>query len=144
MKKWIVRIILAIVVIGAFAGVGLAGYRLGLNQGAQFSGKFDVGPQAMERFHKDGMSEFQFGFHHNDRGFHSGFGGPGGFHGRGFGFMSPLFVLLKVAVLGLLAWVGYTLFTRNGWQLSLTRHPAETPPAQPSDTPDAKKPKGKQ
>lgn len=143
MKKWLIRILLAIVVIGAFAGVGFAGYRIGFKQGAQFSGNFDEAPRFVERFHKDGMPEFQFGFHRDERGFDRGFG-PGGFHGRGFRFASPLFFLLKVVVIGLLAWGVYKLLTGNGWQLSFTRHPAEVAPAQPAEEPAAKKSKGKQ
>lgn len=143
MKKWIIRIILAIVVIGAFAGVGFTGYRVGVVRGAQVSGNFVDVPRFAERFHKDDLSEFQFGFHRNDRGFQRNFG-PGGFHSRGSGFMSPLFTLLKVAVLGLIAWGAYKLFTGNGWQLSFTRHHAETTPAEPMETPAARKPRGKQ
>jgi hypothetical protein len=56
--------------------------------------------------------------------------------------MSPLLLLLKVAVLGLIAWGVYKLFTGSGWQLSFTRHPAETPPVQPVETPATKKSKG--
>lgn len=144
MNKWIVRIILAIVVLGAFAGVGFAGYQLGVRQAGLFSGSFDNGPRFAERFHKDGMPEFQFGFHRNDRGFMREFG-PGGFHGRGSGFMSPFSVLLKLALLGLIALGVYKLFTGNGWQLSFTRQPADaTTPAAPGETSTVKKPKGKQ
>lgn len=143
MNKWIIRIILAIVVIGAFAGVGFAGYRLGLSQGVQLSGTFDDAPRFAERFHKGAMPDFEFGFNHNERGFHRGPGNRG-FHGRGFGFISPLLVLFKAAVLGFIAWGVYKLFTGNGWQLSFTRQPVETPPAQPAGTSEVKKPKGKQ
>ncbi|HUG34247.1 MAG TPA: hypothetical protein VMJ90_05720 [Anaerolineales bacterium] len=143
MKKWLIRILLVLVAVGALAGAGFAGYRIGLSQGVQLSGNFDDAPRFVERFHKAGMPEFQFGFHRNDRGFNREFG-PGGFHGRGFGFMSPLFVLLKIALFSLIAWGVYKLFTGNGWQLSFTRQPAETTSAAPEETPAAKKPKGKQ
>lgn len=138
MKKWLIRILLVVVAIGALAGAGFAGYRIGLSQGVQLSGNFDDAPRFVERFHKDGIPGLPLGVYRNDRSFSREFG-PGGFHGRGFGFISPLFVLLKVAVLGLIAWGVYKLFTGNGWQLSFTRQPAETTSAATEETPAAKK-----
>ena len=143
MKKWIIRIILAIVVIGAFAGVGFAGYRIGLSQGAQLSGNFDDTPRFVERYHKDGIPGLPLGVYSDHRGFDRGFG-PGGFHGRSFGLMSPLFFLLKIALIGLIVWGVYKLFTGNGWQLSFTRQPAEATSPETEGTPAAKKQKGKQ
>jgi hypothetical protein len=143
MKKWLFRILLVLVAVGALAGAGFAGYRIGLSQGMQRSGNFDEVPRFVERFHKDGMPGLPLGVYPHDRGFNREFG-PGGFHGRGIGFASPLFTLLKVAVIGLIAWGVHKLFTGSGWQLSFTRQPAEITPAQPTEEPAAKKPKGKQ
>jgi hypothetical protein len=143
MKKWLIRILLVVVAIGALAGAGFAGYRIGLSQGMQLSGNFDDVPRFVERFHKDGIPGLPLGVHPNDRGFDREFG-PRGFHGRGFGLSSPIFFLLKVAVLGLIVWGVYKLFTGNGWQLSFTRQPTETTAHAPEETQAAKKPKGKQ
>lgn len=143
MKNWLIRILLTIVVIGAFAAVGFAGYRIGLSQSAQISGNFDKAPRFVERFHKDGIPGLPLGVYPDHRGFDRGFG-PAGFHGRGLGLISPFFFLLKVTVLGIILWGVYKLFTGNGWQLSFTRQPAETTSPAPEESLAAKKPKGKQ
>lgn len=143
MKNWLFRILLVLVAVGALAGAGFAGYRIGLNQGARLSGNFDDTPRFVERFHKDGIPGLPLGVYPDHRGFDRGFG-PAGFHGRGFGLISPFFFLLKVTVLGIIVWGIYKLFTGNGWQLSFTRHPAETPPSELAELTAAKKQKGKQ
>jgi hypothetical protein len=43
---------------------------------------------------------------------------PGGFNGRNMGFFSPLRSLWNIALLGLVIWFAYWLFTKSGWQLS--------------------------
>jgi hypothetical protein len=131
MNKWITRIIIAILVIGAFAGIGIAAYRIGYNQGAQATG---VGmPHQMlnrfDRFDRNNMPQFHPGV--NDQSFKQSFG-----HsqfstlnrGRNIGFFSPFHFLFRIAVFGLLIWIGYKLFTGNGWQLSFTRQPANNEP----------------
>ena len=122
MKKWIVRILLAVVVIGAFAAVGFVGYRIGLSHGAQFSGDLPKNiVRGAEPFEHRGMPEFQFGFQGQD--FQRGFQ-ERGFqmrHRGGFGFMPPFMPLVYVTLLGLAIWFAYKMFKGNGWTLSLTR-----------------------
>lgn len=118
MKKWIVRILVAVLVIGALAAAGFVGYRLGFNESVQFSGNRDNAPRGAESAHRGAMPDFQFGFHGRgvqQRGFQMG-------HGvRSFGFALPLFGLIKIALLGLVLWLAYMFFKGNGWTLSLTR-----------------------
>jgi hypothetical protein len=58
-------------------------------------------------------------------------------YGRGFGFFSPLFLIAKVALLGLVLWLVYKMVKGSGWQLSLTRQAVEGPKAEVT-TPDRK------
>lgn len=122
MKKWVVRILVAILVIGAFAAVGFIGYRVGLSHGAQFSGDVVKNTaRGSEPFQRGGLPGFQFGFH--GREFQRGFQ-EHGFQMRqrgGFGFMPPFISLVQVALLGLIIWFAYKMFKGNGWTLSLTR-----------------------
>lgn len=121
MKKWIVRILIAVLVIGAFAAVGFVGYRAGFSRGVQSSGNFEKGPRVTEPFHRGGMPEFQFGF--QDRDFNRGFP-QREFqmrHRGGLDFFSPFMFLVRIALLGLVIWLAYMIFKGNGWQLSLTR-----------------------
>jgi hypothetical protein len=132
MKKWIVRILLAVLVFGAFAAVGFIGYRVGLSHGAQFSGDVVKNtPRGTEPFHRGGMPNFQFGFQGRD--FERGFQ-EHGFqmrHRGGFGFMPPFIPLVHVALLGLIIWFAYKMFKGNGWTLSLTRvQPIENLPVE--------------
>jgi hypothetical protein len=143
MSKWIIRIAAVILAVAALAGAGFAGYRIGFNQGAQFSGNPGDAPRIVERFHQGGGPEFSFRFQRTDRVLQRGFL-PGGFHGRGVGFLSPLSFLVKVALLGLVAWAVYKLFAGSGWQLTFTRNPVESTPDQPSEPPAAKRPKSRQ
>lgn len=129
MKKWIVRILIAVLVIGAFTAVGFVGYRVGVSHGAQFSSDVDKNPaRGAEPFHRGGMPDFQFGF--QGREFQRGFQ-EHGFqmrHRGGFGFMPPFMPLIYVALLGLMIWFAYKMFKGNGWTLSLTRvQPIENP-----------------
>lgn len=132
MKKWIIRIIVAVLVIGAFAGAGFAGYRIGYSHGAQATDDGNKIPP-FARFERGGP-EVLPGFNHRfEPGFDRGFSRDGGVVMRqrgGFGFFSPFMLLARVALLGLVIWVVYILFKGNGWTLSLTRAAApQTPPA---------------
>lgn len=126
MKKWIVRIIVAILVLGAFAGVGFTAYRMGYSHGARTSINVEKMPPLAERFEQGKVTDFQFPFHDRefDRGFpHREFEMR---HRGGFGFFSPFMFLARIALVGLVIWFFYMMFKGNGWQLSLTRNqPAE-------------------
>ena len=124
MKKWFLRIVITILVLGAFAGVGFTTYRIGFNQGIQTTNNFT--PPLANRFNRDNMPQFNPGM--NDRNGGPGFA-PNHFfmmqRGGRMGFFSPFQFLWRIAFFGLIIWLGYQLFRGNGWHLSLTRHQAQ-------------------
>jgi len=150
MKKWISRIIIAILFIAAFAGVGLVSYRVGYQQGVQGTnagmpalfGHFNQGPQ----FRQGDMPQFHPGL--NDNFDHRSMPGFGNNRftvmdrGRSFGFFSPVHFLFNIALLGLVIWLGYKLFKGNGWQLSLTRQPGNNGVAIDTQKEESTKPEG--
>jgi uncharacterized membrane protein len=114
MKKVLLTLLAVIVIAGALAGVGYAGYRLGYNQGAissgnaPFFGRSDrMGPQFMPNFNRE------FGFWAQP--FHSPMMGRGNF---GFNIFTPLRILWNIAILALVVWFIYWLFTKSGWQVT--------------------------
>lgn len=130
MKKALLTLLAIVLVFGLFAATGYAGYRFGYNQGAQaaaggesprFSQFEDFGPRGtpMHNFGRD-----------IERGFNRGFG-PGGFPRMGFGFFSPILFLGRIAVLGLVLWFIYWLFTRSGWRITRTPQATATTPLDP-------------
>jgi hypothetical protein len=140
MKKVLFTLLGMILILGVLGGAGFTGYRFGYMQGAlaggdgtaiPFTRGFNFAPQGMpmHNFSRD----FNHGFHHP--------GGLDGFgmmsYGRGFGFFSPLSLIVRLAVLGLVLWLVYKLFKGNGWQLSLTRQAVEGSKAE-ATTPDKK------
>ena len=125
MKKVLLTLLGIIVVVGILAGAGFAGYRIGYNHGATASadGTVTFTPRLMP------MHNFDKG---NERGFNHGFG-PGGLGMMGRGMRGGgIFSLLHIAVLGILIWFAYKLIKGSGWKLSLTRHAAEAPKAEPA------------
>lgn len=127
MKKVLLTLLAMIVIIGALAGAGYWGYRIGYANGAtgsdneQFFGR---------SFH---MNPNQMPFHRNDEGFNRGFDRGFGFNqnpmmrpgryqsiGMGYSYFSPLHVVWNIAVLALIAWFIYWLFTKSGWQITRT------------------------
>jgi hypothetical protein len=129
MKKVLLTLLAVVVVLGLFAAIGFVGYRFGYAQGIQATADgqtpdfrpFDgMGPNRMP------MQNFGDRF---DRNFDRGFG-SGGFPMRGFGFF-PLIFIGQIAVLALIVWFVYWLFTRSGWQLTRT---VQTVEAQPKPT----------
>lgn len=132
MKKVMLSIIGAVLVIGLFAGAGFAGYRIGYTHGVQASangyaplfGRFErFGPERMPM--PNFGREFDRG---SDRGFpHRGFQMMQ--RGRGFGMFSPLMFLAHLAIWALVIGLVYMLFTRSGLRLSVTKQPVQDPPA---------------
>lgn len=128
MKKVLVTLIAIVLVLGLFAATGYAGYRFGYARGAQGVRATANGDTTRVRpelhpfndFGPRGMHDFGF-----DRGFERGFG-PRGFPRMGFGFFSLLMFLGRIAVLALIIWFIYWLFTRSGWRL--TRQTVDTTP----------------
>jgi hypothetical protein len=128
MKKVLLTLLAALVLLGLFAAVGYAGYRVGYIQGAQRA-QSTVGGQAPELRPFDGwgprrMPMHDFGF---DRDFPRGVG-MHSFPMMGFGFFSPLLFLGRLAVLAFILWFVYWLFTRSGWQLTWQTTETVPPP----------------
>ena len=130
MRKVLLSFIAAVLVIGLFAAVGYTAYRVGYNQGAQATAGGDAPLfRQFEDFGLRGMPMHNFG-RDIERGFNRGFG-PDGFPGMGFGFFSPILFLGRIAVLGLVLWFIYWLFTRSGWRLTRTPQATVTTPPNP-------------
>jgi len=119
MKKILLTLLAVIVIVGALAGAGYAGYRFGYTNGLTGSGN---APVFGHYFHMDPdeMPMYRFG-----NGFDRGFGfnnrpmmRPGGFRTLGFGYFSPFLLLWRVAIIALILWFAYWLFTKNGWQIT--------------------------
>ena len=132
MKKVILSIIGAVLIIGLFAGAGFAGYRIGYTRGVQASANRDALLfDRFERFGPERMPMQNFGREFDrgsDRGFpHRGFQMMQ--RGRGFGMFSPLMFLAHLAIWALVIGFVYLLFTRSGLRLSLTKQPVQDPPA---------------
>ena len=116
MKKVLLTILAAVVILGVLAGVGYAGYRIGYIHSPQSTGNpppffnrhfepFDQNRMPMRSFGK----EFERGF------------GPGGsqmMHRGRFGFFSPFMFLGRLIVYGFIIWLIYWLFTKSGWRLT--------------------------
>ena len=132
MKKVLLTLFGIIVVVGVLAGAGFAGYRFGYMQGATAEVDRASLPAFRDRgFGLRGMPMHNFG-NNFERGFimipgHQGFGYMERGHGGGFGFFSPFRFLVQIAIVGLIIWLAYKLFTGNGWTLSLTRQAVENP-----------------
>jgi hypothetical protein len=138
--------LVTILILGAFAGIGITTYRIGYQQGAQGAGVVVSLPFARfdwfagnRRSVPDNLPQFipRMNGHSFKHGFGLGFSNN---HlammnrGRGFGFFPPFQFLFLMVILGLFIWFGYRLFKGNGWQLSLTRQP-ENPDLSEASTP---------
>jgi len=126
MKKVLLTLLAVIVILGALAGAGYAGYRIGYNQGAtasgdaQFFGRSErVNPHLMPNFGRD--------FDFRAQPFRSPMMGHGIF---GFTMFSPFRILWNIAILALIIWFVYWLFTKSGWRITRERNKEqEAPPA---------------
>ncbi len=143
-RKWLtytLSILLTLVVLTAVAGAGI---RVGMMQNASFARpafthNFDGGNQSMQG---NFPQTIQASFHNN--------GGPQAMQGNsrsqgfdnrtndrrdsGIPFLSPIFGLIRLAVLGLLLWIGYKFVKKSGWRLSRV---AATPAPVVNETPIA-------
>jgi hypothetical protein len=134
MKKVLLTLVAVVLGLGLFAAVGYTGYRFGYAQGVQTAINGDPaqpGLRLFDDFGRRGVPNLRDRF---ERDFQRGFG-PVGFPMRGFGFFSPLRFLVQIAVLGLIVWLVYWLFTRSGWRLTRTPSvPTTETPSQPAET----------
>lgn len=129
MKKVLLTLLTIVVVLGLFAAVGFAGYRIGLIRGAQITANGDApNPQLrpFNNFDRGGMPLPRFG---DDLGRGRGFGMRGfPMMGMGFGAFSLFAFLVRIAVFALIIWFIYWLFSRSGWRLTRTVQTTETQP----------------
>lgn len=140
--KWIWRVLAVVLTLVVLAGVGLAGVRVGMMKSAALA------DGTLPNWHSsDEMQKFNGDFPHGDnsnmRGFDHGhdFGGRSSNRGGrdGFSFFSPIFGLIRLAVLGGLIWLGYTFVKRSGWRLvNVNANQAAPTEAVVEETPAAK------
>ncbi len=111
-NKWLTYTLGVLLTLVVLAAVGGVGFRVGVTQSASFANLTD-GQSARASFFAHGMDG---GFNQMERdnsshGFDRSRGGDRG------GFSSPIFGLIRLVVLGLLAWLGYKLIKNSGWKL---------------------------
>lgn len=141
--KWIWRVLAVLVGLVVLTGVGFAGYRVGLVQGADLTAEELSTLFAHKRGFDGDMTQGENGARGYDGRMNKGSFHPGE---RGsFSLLSPVFGLFRLAILGGLVWLGYTLFKRSGWRLvnvhatqtvTPTTPTAETPSAQGDEKKD--------
>jgi len=133
MKKVLLTLLAIIVALGLLGGAGFVGYRIGIRQGLRVNTNGNA-PRLnhLPQFGENNLPPSHPGM--NDRNFDRGFA-PNHFSmmGRGgrMGFFSLFQFLWRLLIVGLLIWLGYKLFTSNGWQLSLTRQSVSTASEEP-------------
>lgn len=125
--KWLWRLLAVVLTLAVLAGVGFAGYRVGLVQGADLSAEelatiFSYG-RGMQFNDGSRRPDHGHGFDGNGAVRGGDFGGRG-FDRGGFSLFSPLFGLLRLAVLGGLIWLGYRFIKNSGWRLVKAETPA--------------------
>jgi|SRR5687768_13142337 len=121
MKRLLLILLGAVIVIGVLAGIGYAGYQIGFRQGARTASNSDGSPSVgrpdfnSERLPFPPDGGFERGF---DRGFpHGGFRMM---DRGGLGFVGPFMFLGHIVFWGLILLLAYLLFTRSGWRLTRT------------------------
>jgi hypothetical protein len=115
MKKVLLTLLGVIVILGALAGAGLAGYRIGFNQGVMTSGNSPFVGRG-EQMHPNVMPNVDRNFGFRSQPFRS----PMMMERGNFGIriFSPLRILWNVAILALIIWFIYWLFTKSGWRIT--------------------------
>jgi len=114
MKKVLLTFLAVIVVAGALAGAGYAGYRIGYNQGAVGSGNVPFFGRT-ERMNPNIMP------HNFDRDFNNRmqpFRSPMIGRGNSFGYFTPFMFLGRIIFWALAIWFAYWLFTKSGWRIT--------------------------
>jgi hypothetical protein len=127
MKKVLLTLLAAVLILGAVGVSGFTGYRFGYAQGVQATANGETpGLRPFDDFGPRGRPDRGFGF---DREFQREFR-MRGFPMMGFGFFSLFRVLVQIAVLGLIVWFAYWLFTRSGYRITRTVETTAPPPAE--------------
>ena len=129
MKKVLLTLLAIIVMVGALAGAGFTGYRIGIKQAAPSGTTENVAPFKHDfQFGPQDMPMHNFGRDLN-RGFNRGFGPSN--RGMGFGFFPPMMFLGRIAFWGLAILFIYWLFTKSGWQLTRKQQPVTEKTVEP-------------
>jgi len=140
-KKWFnyaLSILLTLVVLAVVAGAGI---RVGMMQGTSFARPtlthdFDRVPHAMQGNTQDGGNPHATQGSFQTRGMDDD--NSNDRRDGGFPFLSPIFGLIRLAVLGLLVWVGYTFVKKSGWRLTRAQaSPVSDSAPVASETPSA-------
>ena len=130
MKKVLLTLLAVIVILGALAGAGFVGYRIGFNQGATSTGNVQFfGRSERNNPHLMPMPNFGREFEFRAQPFRSPMMGRSII---GFTMFSPFRILWNVAVLALIVWFVYWLFTKSGWRI--TRETNKDQNVAPSNT----------
>lgn len=138
--KWIWRVLAVLFTLVVLAAVGFTGFRIGVAQAANLTADNSAFLLGHGHGFDGGMMKGDFDGHSFDHGRSSGGRGDFGGGRSGFSLFSPLFLLIRLAVLGGLIWLGYTLVKRSGWKLMKTpAAPATTVEETPSVQEDEKK-----
>jgi len=126
MKKFLLTLLAIILVAGVLGGAGFVGYRFGYRQGVNtnitsdnIQGMRPFGPA--NGFGHDHMPVHNFSNKGVMPRFHQGMflRGDRMPFGRGLGFFSPIFFILRIAFWILIIWIAYKLLT--SWRVSFTR-----------------------
>jgi len=137
MKKFLLGLLVFVVIVGALAGSGFVGYRIGLRQGVAIAANGNAKNPPVARGNDFGFNRIPNFRNGIMPGLRPGFG-PRGFgmmpFGRGFGLFFGLRFLMQVAILGFIVWLIYKLMT--GWRLSFTP-PASHANNAPNSTPNS-------
>ena len=118
-NKWIRVALTILFTLIVLVGVAGAGFRIGAMQSAILVRTADGTASQMPSFgHMQGF-DGNFNNPHGDSSRMMQDFGHGGFErgGRG-GFFSPLFGLIRLAVLGALLWIGYKFVKNSGWRIT--------------------------
>ncbi|MCK6539508.1 MAG: hypothetical protein L6Q26_05570 [Anaerolineales bacterium] len=131
MKKILLTLIAAVVILGGLAGAGYAGYRIGFAQGAISSGNapFIGRSERMSPRYMPMMPNFDRDFGLRVQPYRTPTMGRGVF---GFSWFTLIRLLWIIAVVTLIVWFVYWLFARSGWRI--TRQAGEDQTSQPRGT----------
>jgi hypothetical protein len=115
MKRVLLILLAVILIVGVVGASGFTGYRFGYAQGVQVAANGEIPRlRPFDDFGPRGIPDRGFGF---DREFHRGFR-MHGFPMMGFGLFSLFRFLVQMAVIGLIVWFVYWLFTRSGYRIT--------------------------
>lgn len=113
--KWIWWTLGILLVVGLVAAAGFSAYRFGYAQGVANAQGVELS-ELLPRYHIRGFDGEAGTSRPMDR-FHGMDGKWGGMRGGFFPILGLFGGLFRLALLGGLIWLGYTLVKRSGWQL---------------------------